>query len=152
FAGIDAFPLCLATTDIDEIVATVRAISPGFAGINLEDISAPRCFEIEDRLREELDIPVFHDDQHGTAIVVLAALKNALEVVGKDLSSVRIVLSGAGAAGIAVLNLLLVAGAQDVVVADVDGVVHRDRPGLETRLWRVARSTNPRGVTGTLRS
>src|SRR5690606_1178348 len=114
FAGIDAFPLCLATTDIDEIVATVRAISPGFAGINLEDISAPRCFEIEDRLREELDIPVFHDDQHGTAIVVLAALKNALEVVGKDLSSVRIVLSGAGAAGIAVLNLLLVAGAQDV--------------------------------------
>src|SRR4051812_36901170 len=129
FAGIDAWPLCLDTQDPDAIVEIVRAVSPGFAGINLEDISAPRCFEIERRLREILDIPVFHDDQHGTAIVVLAALTNALRVVGKEITDVRIVMSGAGAAGSAILRLLLEAGASDVVVADVDGVVYRDRPG-----------------------
>ncbi len=151
FAGIDAFPLPLATTDVDEIVRTVIAIAPAFAGINLEDISAPRCFEIERRLREALDIPVFHDDQHGTAIVVLAALTNALKVVGKDLADVRVVMSGAGAAGTAVLKLMLHAGAQDVVVCDVDGVVHTARPGLDASLRWTAEHTNPRGATGTLR-
>ncbi len=155
FAGIDAFPICLDTQDPDEIVAAVKAIAPVFAGINLEDISAPRCFEIERRLRAELDIPVFHDDQHGTAIVVLAALTNSLRVVGKQLADVRIVMSGAGAAGTAILTLLLHAGAVDVVVCDVLGVVHPDRPDVadepESDLCRVATSTNPRKVTGTLR-
>ena len=152
FAGIDAWPLCLDTQDADQIVETVRAIAPGFAGINLEDISAPRCFEIEARLREILDIPVFHDDQHGTAIVVLAALRNALRVVGKDLSEVRLVLSGAGAAGTAILRLLLEAGLRNVVVADVEGIVHRGRPHLHPSLEWLARATNPDGLTGDLRS
>ncbi len=153
FAGIDAFPICLDTQDVDQIVATVKAIAPVFAGINLEDISAPRCFEVEERLKAELDIPVFHDDQHGTAIVVLAALTNALRVVRKSLTDVRIVLSGAGAAGTAILTLLLHAGAKDVVVCDVNGVVHADRPDIAagSALHRVATSTNQRGVTGTLR-
>ena len=150
FAGIDAWPLCLDTQDPDLLVEIVRAVSPGFAGINLEDISAPRCFEIERRLRDILDIPVFHDDQHGTAIVVLAALTNALRVVGKDLRDVRIVMSGAGAAGTAILRLLVEAGARDVVVADVEGVVHRDRPGLHESLFALAEATNQRGLTGTL--
>src|SRR3954454_2100682 len=151
FAGIDAFPICLDTQDTDEIVAAVKAVAPVFAGINLEDISAPRCFEIEARLREELDIPVFHDDQHGTAIVALAALRNALRVVGKRLEDVRLVMSGAGAAGTAILKLLLAAGARDVVVADVEGVVHAGRPGLAPSLVWTAEHTNPRGVTGTLK-
>ncbi len=155
FADIDAFPICLDTQDPDEIVAAVKAIAPVFAGINLEDIGAPRCFEIEARLRRELDIPVFHDDQHGTAIVTLAALTNALRVVGKSLPDVRIVMSGAGAAGTAILTLLLHAGARDVVVCDRDGVVSPDRPDVaaepESALAGVAASTNPRGVTGTLR-
>jgi malate dehydrogenase (oxaloacetate-decarboxylating) len=151
FAGIDAFPICLDTQDADEIVRTVTQLAPVFAGINLEDISAPRCFEIEARLREALDIPVFHDDQHGTAIVTLAALTNALKVVGKRLPDVRVVMSGAGAAGTAVLKLLLAAGAGDVVVSDVEGVVHRARPGLPASLAWIAENTNPRGVTGTLR-
>jgi malate dehydrogenase (oxaloacetate-decarboxylating) len=150
FAGIDAWPLCLDTQDPDTIVEVVRAISPGFAGINLEDISAPRCFEIERRLRDILDIPVFHDDQHGTAIVVLAALTNALRVVDKRLAGVRVVMSGAGAAGSAILRLLLEAGAQDVVVADVEGVIYRDRPGLHESLHAMAEATNKRGVTGTM--
>src|SRR6476661_955043 len=131
FADIDAFPICLDTQDTEEIIRTVKAVSPVFAGINLEDISAPRCFEIEARLREELDIPVFHDDQHGTAIVALAALRNALRVVGKELSECRVVLSGAGAAGTAILRLLLRAGATDVVVADHGGVVHSERADLQ---------------------
>ncbi|MGO1316856.1 MAG: NAD-dependent malic enzyme [Cellulomonadaceae bacterium] len=151
FADIDAFPIALDTTDVDEIVTAVKAIAPVFAGINLEDISAPRCFEIEARLRAELDIPVFHDDQHGTAIVALAALMNALTVVGKDLESVRILLSGAGAAGTAVLKLLLSAGARNVVVADVDGVIYRGRPGLSPGLEWTAANTNPGGVQGTLK-
>ncbi|QNN53522.1 NAD-dependent malic enzyme [Nocardioides mesophilus] len=151
FAGIDAWPLCLDTQDPDQIVEVVKAISPGFAGINLEDISAPRCFEIEARLREVLDIPVFHDDQHGTAIVVLAALTNALRVVGKKLSEVRLVMSGAGAAGTAILKLLMEAGVRDVVVADVEGVIHRDRPNLHESLRWLAESTNTAGVTGDLR-
>jgi malate dehydrogenase (oxaloacetate-decarboxylating) len=154
FAGIDAWPICLDTQDTEEIVRTVKAIAPGFAGINLEDISAPRCFEIERRLRELLDIPVFHDDQHGTAIVVLAALTNALRVVGKDISQVRIVESGAGAAGTAVLRLLRAAGAKDITVADYLGVVHSGRDDLGTPdsdLRWVAGNTNPAGYTGTLR-
>jgi malate dehydrogenase (oxaloacetate-decarboxylating) len=150
FAGIDAWPLCLDTQDPDLIVEIVRAVSPGFAGINLEDISAPRCFEIERRLRDLLDIPVFHDDQHGTAIVVLAALTNALRVVGKQLSDVRVVMSGAGAAGTAILRLLLEAGVKDVVVADVEGVIHRDRPNLHESLVWVAEATNKAGLSGTL--
>ena len=150
FAGIDAWPICLDTQDPDAIVEIVRALSPGFAGINLEDISAPRCFEIEARLREILDIPVFHDDQHGTAIVVLAALRNALRVVGKDLPEVRVVMSGASAAGTAILRVLFAAGATNVVVADVEGVIHRGRPGLHESLEWLAEATNPEGITGSL--
>ncbi|MCD0485089.1 NAD-dependent malic enzyme [Streptacidiphilus sp. ASG 303] len=156
FAGIDAWPLCLDTQDTDQIVEIVKAIAPGFAGINLEDISAPRCFEIEARLREALDIPVFHDDQHGTAIVVLAALTNALRVVGKEISQVRVVMSGAGAAGTAILKLLLAAGVEHAVVADVHGVVHTGRGDLGevadgTALRWIAEHTNPEGITGTLK-
>src|SRR5690606_37223738 len=120
FAGIDAFPICLDAHSVEDIVAHVKPIAPVFAGINLQDISAPRCFEIEDRLREELDIPVFHDDQHGTAIVVVAALRNALRVVEKDISTARIVLSGAGAAATAILRLLRAAGARDIIVTDIE--------------------------------
>src|SRR5690349_17476793 len=126
FGDIDAWPICLDTQDVDEIVRTVELIAPGFGGINLEDIAAPRCFEIEARLRELLDIPVFHDDQHGTAIVVLAALTNALRVVKKSLPSVRVVVSGGGAAGTAIVTLLLAAGAKDVVVVDRDGALCAD--------------------------
>ena len=122
FAGIDAFPLCLDTTDTEEIIATVKAIAPVFAGINLEDISAPRCFEIEDRLKERLDIPVFHDDQHGTAVVALAALTNALRLTGRNPGSTRVVISGAGAAGVAVARILLQAGIKDLAVTDRKGV------------------------------
>ena len=150
FAGIDAFPICLDTTDTEEIIATVKAIAPVFAGINLEDISAPRCFEIERRLRAELDIPVFHDDQHGTAVVVVAALTNALKVVHKQIGDVRIAMSGAGAAGTAVLKLLIEAGARDVVVSDIGGVVHSGRDDLDDSGRWIAEHTNPRGVTGTL--
>ncbi|MFC1399689.1 MULTISPECIES: NAD-dependent malic enzyme [Streptacidiphilus] len=151
FAGIDAWPLCLDTQDSDEIVAIVKAIAPGFAGINLEDISAPRCFEIEARLREALDIPVFHDDQHGTAIVVLAALTNALQVVGKEIGDVRVVMSGAGAAGTAILKLLLDAGVQHATVADVHGVVHGGREDLNDSLRWIADNTNRSGRTGSLK-
>ncbi len=121
FGDVDAWPICLATKDVDEIVAVVRAIAPGFGGVNLEDISAPRCFEIERRLREELDIPVFHDDQHGTAIVVLAALENALKVVGKDAEDVRVVVVGAGAAGVACTDIMLARGVRDIVGCDRRG-------------------------------
>ncbi|WP_460194278.1 malic enzyme-like NAD(P)-binding protein [Thermosynechococcus sp. FA-CM-4201] len=123
FAGLDAFPICLSTQDVDEIVATVKRIAPVFGGVNLEDISAPRCFEIEARLQAELDIPVFHDDQHGTAIVTLAALKNALQLVGKSLETVRIVINGAGAAGIAVARLLRKAGAKDFILCNRRGIL-----------------------------
>ncbi|MDQ3449367.1 MAG: NAD-dependent malic enzyme [Actinomycetota bacterium] len=151
FAGIDAWPICLDTQDVDEIVRTVQIIAPGFAGINLEDIAAPKCFEVERRLRQLLDIPVFHDDQHGTAIVVLAALTNALRWVEKDIADVKIVLSGAGAAGTAVLKLLVAGGAKHVIVADVAGVIHRDRPGLTGDLWWIAQHTNPDRYSGTLK-
>ncbi len=151
FAGIDAWPLCLDTQDTDEIIAVAKAVAPGFAGINLEDISAPRCFEVEARLRECLDIPVFHDDQHGTAIVVLAALINALRVVGKEIADIRIVVSGAGAAGTAIIKLLLAAGARQVIVSDVEGVVHRSRRGLSGELLWVAQNTNADDLSGTLK-
>mgnify|MGYP006170834747 CR=1 FL=1 len=156
FAGVDAFPICLDTKDPEAIIATVKAIAPTFGGINLEDISAPRCFEIEARLREALDIPVFHDDQHGTAIVVLAALTNALRVVGKGIGDVRVVMSGAGAAGTAILKLLLAAGVKHAVVADIHGVVHAGREDLvaaaaDSPLRWIADNTNPEGVTGTLK-
>jgi malate dehydrogenase (oxaloacetate-decarboxylating) len=151
FAGIDAWPLCLDTQDVDEIVRTVQLIAPVFAGINLEDISAPRCFEVEARLRELLDIPVFHDDQHGTAIVVLAALTNALRVVGKTIDGVRIVMSGAGAAGSAIVRLLIEAGAKDVVVADVDGVISSKRAGMNDSLVWIADNTNAACFEGSLK-
>src|SRR5690349_1019641 len=151
FGGVDAFPICLNTKDPDEIVRTVKAISTAFGGINLEDISAPRCFEIEERLREELDIPVFHDDQHGTAVVVLAALYNALRVVSKDITNVRVVLSGAGAAGTAILKLLLAAGVKDAVVADVDGIIHTERAGLSPELRWIAENTNAAKYSGNLK-
>jgi malate dehydrogenase (oxaloacetate-decarboxylating) len=148
FAGVDAFPLCLDTKDADEIVAIVKAVAPGFGGINLEDIAAPRCFEIERRLRAELDIPVFHDDQHGTAIVVLAALLNALRLVDKRLANVRIVLTGAGAAGAATARMLLVAGAGEVVSCDRGGVLCPGRPGLDTFKTALAEQTNPQRIQG----
>ena len=148
FGGVDAWPICLATKDADEIVAVCKAIAPGFGGINLEDISAPRCFEIEARLREELDIPVFHDDQHGTAIVVLAALVNALKVVGKRIEDVKIVLTGVGAAGIATTDVLLAAGARRIVGCDHEGAVHVERPGLAPHKKAYAERTNPDGDQG----
>jgi malate dehydrogenase (oxaloacetate-decarboxylating) len=148
FGGVDAFPLCLDTKDPDEIVSIVKAIAPVFGGINLEDISAPRCFEIERRLRAELDIPVFHDDQHGTAIVVLAALLNALQVVGKTLEDVRIVVVGVGAAGTAVTRMLLAAGVRDVVGCDRGGIIQRASVGLTTTWAEYAELTNPRALVG----
>jgi malate dehydrogenase (oxaloacetate-decarboxylating) len=153
FANIDAFPICLDTQDTEEIVRTVKAIAPVFAGINLEDISAPRCFEIEERLRAELDIPVFHDDQHGTAIVCLAALRNALKVVGKRIEDVHLVMSGAGAAGTAVLKLLFAAGLKHATVADQKGVIHVGRGDIiaGTSLSWIAENTNTEGKTGTLK-
>jgi malate dehydrogenase (oxaloacetate-decarboxylating) len=130
FAGLDAFPICLNTKDVDEIVETVKRISPTFGGINLEDISAPRCFEIEKRLKEELDIPVYHDDQHGTAVVVVAATINALKVVSKPIDTVRIVMNGAGASGIAVARLLREAGVKLITMCDSQGCISKDRPDL----------------------
>jgi malate dehydrogenase (oxaloacetate-decarboxylating) len=150
FAGIDAWPICLDTTDVDEIVAVVRAIAPGFGGINLEDISAPRCFEVERRLRDQLDIPVFHDDQHGTAIVVLAALTNALRCVHKRLEDVRVVVAGAGAAGTAVVDLLLAAGARQLLVWDREGILCPADARLSGAKRRLAEATNPAGLTGEL--
>jgi malate dehydrogenase (oxaloacetate-decarboxylating) len=150
FGGVDAWPVVLDTQDTDEIVRVVRAISPGFGGINLEDIAAPRCFEIEARLREALDIPVFHDDQHGTAIVVLAALTNALRVVGKELGRVRVVVAGAGAAGTAIIKLLLGEGVGDVIACDRVGALHRGLTELSPSWQWLAEHTNLDGYTGDL--
>jgi malate dehydrogenase (oxaloacetate-decarboxylating) len=150
FANIDAWPICLASQDTDEIVRAVEMIAPGFGGINLEDIAAPRCFEIEARLRESLDIPVFHDDQHGTAIVVLAALTNALRCVHKSMSAVRIVVAGGGAAGSAIVSLLLAGGAEDVVVWDREGLLSYDDESLPPAKRELASRTNPRRIRGTL--
>jgi malate dehydrogenase (oxaloacetate-decarboxylating) len=148
-AGVDAFPLCLDTTDVDEIVRIVKGVAPTFGGINLEDIAAPRCFEVERRLKEALDIPVFHDDQHGTAIVVLAALLNALRVVEKRVEDARVVIVGAGAAGMACAKIVLNEGVRDLVVCDIGGILHPERPDLEGELAAMAARTNPRGLRGT---
>ncbi|QWC85060.1 NAD-dependent malic enzyme [Nocardioidaceae bacterium] len=150
FADIDAWPICLASQDPDDIVQAVAMIAPGFGGINLEDIAAPGCFEVERRLQEMLDIPVFHDDQHGTAIVVTAALKNALRVVEKDLSDVTVVVAGAGAAGSAIVTLLLAGGVGEVVVVDKEGVLSRDDTSLAPAMAELASRTNPRRLTGGL--
>ncbi len=151
FAGIDAWPLCLDTTDVDEIVRTVKAVAPGFGGINLEDISAPRCFEIEERLRHELNIPVFHDDQHGTAVVVLAALLNALRIVGKPIDSIKVCLSGVGAAGTACALMLRAAGVKRIVGVDVHGIVHSDRGrGMNPYLHHFASNIGTEGFEGTI--
>jgi malate dehydrogenase (oxaloacetate-decarboxylating) len=151
FAGVDAFPICLNTKDPDEIVRTVKAIATTFGGINLEDISAPRCFEIEERLKEELDIPVFHDDQHGTAVVVLAALINALKIVGKQMSEIKVVVNGVGAAGVACTKIIMAAGVTNIVGCDQSGALYRGRAENMNRVkeWYAAH-TNPNGEQGTL--
>src|SRR5215212_9910358 len=149
FAGLSSVPVVLSTTDVDAIVDTVVAMAPSFGGINLEDISAPRCFEIEDRLRERLDIPVMHDDQHGTAIVVLAALRNAAKVVGRELSELRVVVSGAGAAGVACTKILLEAGIGDIAVADSQGILHAGREDLTPVKKWLAENTNRAQYAGT---
>ncbi len=152
FAGVDAWPVCLDTQDTEQIIETVRAIAPVYGGINLEDIAAPRCFEIEARLREMLDIPVFHDDQHGTAIVVLGALRNALKVVGKSFADCKIVVCGVGAAGSAIIRLMLPEGPGDLLAVDVNGIVHPGRDGLESdpNLTWMAEHTNAEHQSGTL--
>ncbi|HEX6344055.1 NAD-dependent malic enzyme [Umezawaea sp.] len=150
FAGVDAWPICLDTQDTEEIIRTVQILAPVYGGINLEDIAAPRCFEIEARLREMLDIPVFHDDQHGTAIVVVAALRNALRVVAKDIKDCKIVVCGAGAAGSAIIRLLLQQTPGDVIAVDVDGIVHRDRGNMDSNLKSIAERTNKKNLKGRL--
>ncbi|MBC7639031.1 MAG: NADP-dependent malic enzyme [Rhodoferax sp.] len=150
FADVDAVPICLDTTDVDELVDTIARLAPTYGGINLEDISAPRCFEVERRLQERLRIPVFHDDQHGTAIVVLAALTNAAVVVGKALTTLRVVISGAGAAGVAVAGILRRAGIADVIACDSRGIIHTGRTDLAEHKRRLTLTTNPRDVTGDL--
>jgi malate dehydrogenase (oxaloacetate-decarboxylating) len=150
FAGVDAFPICLDTKDVDEIVRTVKNIAPGFGGINLEDISAPRCFEVEERLKRELDIPVFHDDQHGTAVVVLAALINALKIVDKKIEDLRVVVSGVGASGVACSKILLAAGVRNIVGCDRKGIVHRGREAVDASKGWFAEHTNPEDLKGGL--
>jgi len=150
FAGVDAFPICLDTKDTEEIIETVKRIAPGFGGINLEDISAPRCFEIERRLKEELDIPVFHDDQHGTAIVVAAGLLNALRLVGKRMEDINIVINGAGSAGISICRLLLEFGAGNVVLVDRQGAVSKDETWLNSAQRDMAERTNRENERGPL--
>ena len=143
FADVDAFPLCVRSKDVDEIVNCVKLIAGSFGGINLEDISAPRCIEIERRLKEECDIPVFHDDQHGTAVVVLAALLNALKIVGKDITDIKAVVSGAGAAGIAITRLLVSRGLKNVIMCDRNGSLYRGNPKMNSEKAKVAEITNP---------
>ncbi len=150
FGGVNAFPICLDTQDTEEIIAAVKAIAPTFGGINLEDISAPRCFEIETRLKEELDIPVFHDDQHGTAIVVLSGLINALKITGKAKEECKIVISGAGSAGVAITNLLLTYGFKDIILCNSKGIVSKDSPRLNWMQEKMLDVTNPRGLSGSL--
>jgi malate dehydrogenase (oxaloacetate-decarboxylating) len=152
FGGIDAVPICLDTTDVDQIVATVTALAPSFGGINLEDISAPRCFEVEDRLRAALDIPVFHDDQHGTAIVTLAALRGAARLVGKSFGSLRVVVAGAGASGIAVSKILLAAGVGDIAVSDSKGLIYAGREGLNPVKAALAAMSNKARLAGSTES
>jgi malate dehydrogenase (oxaloacetate-decarboxylating) len=150
FAGVDAFPLCLATKDTDEIVAIVKAVAPAFGGVNLEDISAPRCFDIERRLQEELDIPIFHDDQHGTAVVMIAALLNALKVVDKSPEDLRVVVAGVGAAGTACTDMMLALGVHQIIGCDRAGIVHTGRDDLNAAKRDYAERTNPEGLTGTI--
>jgi malate dehydrogenase (oxaloacetate-decarboxylating) len=150
FGDVDAIPICLDCTDTDDLVETIVRLAPSFGGINLEDISAPRCFEVERRLKERLDIPVFHDDQHGTAVVVLAALRNALRIVAKELGEVRIVVSGAGAAGVAVTKMLLAAGARNVAVVDRGGIISPERSDLNDVKLSLAEETNSHGRSGEL--
>ncbi|MGH3441600.1 MAG: NAD-dependent malic enzyme [Nitriliruptorales bacterium] len=150
FAGVDAWPVCLDTKDPDEIVAIVEAMAPVYGGINLEDIAAPKCFEIEERLRASLDIPVFHDDQHGTAIVTLAALTNALRLVGKEIADIRVSMAGVGAAGVAIAKLLMAEGVGDIVASDRNGILHPGREGLDVSKQWLAENTNAEGRTGSL--
>lgn len=150
FAGVNAVPISLDTQDVDEIVAHVQAIAPSFGGINLEDISAPRCFEIERRLKETLDIPVFHDDQHGTGIVVLAALYNALKLAEKKIDEVNVVVNGGGAAGVAISKRLLSAGVKNIKLVDIDGIISKDNPDLEERHQEIAELTNHDNAKGNL--
>ena len=150
FAGVDAFPICVRTKDVDELVRTIYLISGSFGGINLEDIAAPRCFEVERRLKELCDIPVFHDDQHGTAVVVAAALMNALRVVGKELDKARVVINGAGSAGVAIGKHLLNLGVKDLILVDRFGIICEGMEGLNPAHEEMSRITNPRHVTGTL--
>lgn len=152
FGGVDAFPLCIKSHDVDEIVNTIYLISGSFGGVNLEDISAPRCFEIEQKLKEKCDIPIFHDDQHGTAIVTLAGLTNALKVVGKKLPEVKIVMSGAGAAAIAISKLLISAGAKNVILCDREGAIYEGRPtNMNPIKDEMAKITNPEKISGALK-
>lgn len=150
FADVDAFPICIDTKDVDEIVKTVKLIAPGFGGINLEDIGAPRCFEVEERLKKELDIPVFHDDQHGTAIVVLAGLINALKVVGKKIEDVKVVVNGPGAAGTAITKLLLSSGVKNLIVCDKVGILYRGIENVDDAKKELTKITNPDNIQGTL--
>ena len=151
FADIDAWPICLDTTDTEEIIRIVKAIAPGFGGINLEDIAAPRCFEIEQRLREELEIPVFHDDQHGTAVVTTAALINALKVVGKDVEKIKVIVSGAGAAGIACTKMIMHLGVKNLIVCDSKGAIHSKRTNLNPSKNWLAENSNPEKESGALK-
>ena len=151
FADIDAWPICLDTTDTEEIIRIVKAIAPGFGGINLEDIAAPRCFEIEQRLREELEIPVFHDDQHGTAVVTTAALINALKVVGKNIEKIKVIVSGAGAAGIACTKMIMHLGVKNLIVCDSKGAIHSKRTNLNPSKNWLAENSNPEKKSGALK-
>lgn len=151
FGDVDAFPIVLDTKDVDEIVDTIVRIAPSFGGINLEDISAPRCFEVERKLKEKLDIPVFHDDQHGTAIVVLAGIINALKIVNKNLPDLKVVINGAGSAGTAIAKLLLSSGVTNIVMCDINGVLHKDGELINDALRELANLTNPNGETGLLK-
>ena len=150
FGDVDAIPLCVRSKDVDDIVKTVTLLSGSFGGVNLEDISAPRCFEIEERLKESCDIPIFHDDQHGTAVITMAGMINALKVVGKRLEDIRVVTSGAGAAGTAIIKLMLSMGLRNVILTDKDGVVYEGRPGMPPALAEMAARTNREKRTGKL--
>jgi malate dehydrogenase (oxaloacetate-decarboxylating) len=149
-ADVDAYPICLSCTDTEEIITTIKNIAPGFGGINLEDIASPRCFEIEERLQEELNIPVFHDDQHGTAVVALAALTNALKIVDKEMENLKVVVNGVGASGSACTKILLSAGVKNIIGLDSKGVVHPEREDLSPMERWVAENTNPERLTGEL--
>ncbi|HZK53926.1 MAG TPA: malic enzyme-like NAD(P)-binding protein [Desulfosporosinus sp.] len=151
FAGVDAFPICLDTEDIEKVIESVKLMEPTFGGINLEDISAPACFEIEERLKKEMNIPVFHDDQHGTAIVVMAGMINALKVVGKSLDSIRVVTNGAGSAGVAIIKLLMSMGVKNVIMCDTKGTIYTGRPvGMNKSKDEIANLTNPQRLVGSL--